>query len=227
MTTTTEVPWSLEPRVTPTAIAALVTQVLAHEDGAWQDLWRAIEPPLHAMLRRPTFLGRLSDSEEHRRNILVDIMAGLRADDYARLRSFDAARRKSPGLPFFAWLAVVAKRLAIDYMRRQDEYVDLRRRADDGPKGAWHAMTSLPSESRLPGARPPVTNEGTARELIAWAESGGLATLQAEALALWTEGERFQAIARTLGLRTAAEAERLVRSALAGMRRRFRDEETP
>ena len=78
MTTTTEVPWSLEPRVTPTAIAALVTQVLAHEDGAWQDLWRAIEPPLHAMLRRPTFLGRLSDSEEHRRNILVDIMAGLR-----------------------------------------------------------------------------------------------------------------------------------------------------
>ncbi len=202
-------------------IDALVDQVLADRPGAWQDLWQAVEPRLYALIRRPSFLGKLSQNEDDCRNIVVDVLAALRADDHARLRSFVAARARNPALPFFAWLAVVAKRLAIDYMRRLDDYQDLRGRAGDGPKGAWAATTELPPDSQLPGVRPQYTNRATVAELVAYA-GRDLTAEQNAVLSAWIQGGSFEDVARASGLGGARQAEKAVRAALERLRRKFR-----
>jgi hypothetical protein len=95
-------------------IEALVHATLAGDHRAWQELWRAVEPKLLAAIRRPSFLGRLSESEDDCRNVGVEVMARLRDNDFARLGNFVDAQKDNPGLPFVAWLVVVAKRIAID-----------------------------------------------------------------------------------------------------------------
>src|SRR5688572_4852160 len=109
-------------------IEGLVPRVVAGAPEAWQTFWEAVEPRLSAMLRRPRFLGRLSQSEDDCRNIVGEVLDALQASGHARLRRFLEARVRHPSPPFFAWLAVVAKRLAIDYMRRLEAYQDLRAR---------------------------------------------------------------------------------------------------
>jgi DNA-directed RNA polymerase specialized sigma24 family protein len=215
--------------LTASHVETLVRRVLAHEPGAWQELWRTVEPRLLALLRRPRFLGRLSASEDDCRNIVVEIFQALEADDHARLRHFCAAVERNAGLPFLAWLTVVAKRLGIDYMRRHPEYRDLRggaRAASGGPKGAWIDVAMLPTENELPANRPPYTDNATAHELAAFAENE-LPPDQRAALAAWTEGRGFDEIARTLGCPGARDAERLVRAALERIRRRFPKVDAP
>jgi DNA-directed RNA polymerase specialized sigma24 family protein len=205
----------------PPNIEGLVTRVLAGEASAWQALWQAVEPRLYALIRRPSFLGRLSESEDDCRNIVVEVLAALRAHDHMRLRSFAAARVANPALPFFAWLTVVAKRLAIDYMRRQDTYQDLRARVGEGARGAWTPITALPPESQLPGFRPPMTNRAAVAELLTFA-GRDLPLEQRAALSAWLQGGSFDDVARAAGLPSARQAERVVRAALERLRRRFR-----
>jgi DNA-directed RNA polymerase specialized sigma24 family protein len=208
------------------AIEILVERALAHDPGAWQELWQAVEPRLYALIRRPRFLGRLSQSEDDCRNIVLDVLEALRASDHARLRRFVEARAKNPALPFFAWLTVVTKRLAVDYMRRQDGYEDLRKRPGASATGAWSPTTALPPDSQLPGTRPAMTNRAAAAELLEYA-GRDLPAPQRAALASWIEGGKFDEIAAGLGLPDADDAERLVRAALERLRRRFRDGGTP
>jgi hypothetical protein len=201
-------------------LEALVADVLAHREGAWQSFWRVAEPHLYMILRRPRVLGRLSQNEDHIRNIVVDVLAALQADDHARLRRYVLAKQANPELPFWAWLAVVAKRMAIDYIRRQDEFVDLRKQGGDAT-GAWRELTSLPSTSRLGAARPPVTDTRAAHEVLEFAEQH-LDVAKRRALAGWMQGASFEDIAGQMGLGAPIEAERLVRAALERIRRQFR-----
>jgi DNA-directed RNA polymerase specialized sigma24 family protein len=209
--------------VAPPTIEALVDRVLADERGAWQDLWQEVEPRLLALVRRPRFLGKISESEDDCRNVVVDVLAALRAHDHARLRSYVAARAENPALPFFAWLTVVAKRLAIDYMRRMERYQDLRGRQGAGAKGAWTEVTTLLPESHVGSFRPPVTNRATVAELLRYA-SRDLPAEQCAALSSWIQGGSFEDIARDAGLAGPRQAERVLRAALERLRRRFREE---
>src|SRR5262245_40196138 len=144
------------------SVEALVQRVIEGDAGAWKELWRTVEPRLFAMLRRPRFIGRLSQSEDDCRNICVEVLGALQADDHARLKRYAEARAQNPALPFFAWLVVVAKRMAIDYMRRQDGYHDLRGKGD-GAKGEWATSATLPADSQLDGGRPAYTDGAEAR----------------------------------------------------------------
>jgi DNA-directed RNA polymerase specialized sigma24 family protein len=201
-------------------IQALVGETLAGDEGAWQQLWQHVEPTLYATLRRPQVLGRLSRSEDDCRNIVVEVMGRLRANQFARLGQYVEAHRLNPALPFVGWLVVVAKRVAIDYMRGHETYVDRRHQKDASSPGAWRDIRPLPSDSQLPGARPAVTGRGTAREMYAFAGSE-LPVEQRLALAAWLEGATFEEIAAG---GDSKEAEKLVRAALVRLRRRFRDD---
>src|SRR3978361_1514130 len=108
---------SRRPQVPLPPVDVLVARVLDHEPDAWQQLWLVLEPALDALLRRPRFLGKLAQREEDCRNIVVEIRAARRAGYCRRLRVFAAAPARQPDLPFWAWMTVVAKRLAIDYLR--------------------------------------------------------------------------------------------------------------
>ncbi len=202
-------------------IDALVRETLAGHEGAWQRLWQAVEPTLYATLRRPNLLGRLSQSEDDCRNIVVEVMSRLRADDFARLGQYAEARRQNPALPFMGWLVVVAKRVAIDYLRAQETYIDRRHVKDASSPGAWRDIVTLPGDSQLPGARPAITGLGTAREMLDFAGED-LPAEQRAALSAWLEGASFAEIA---GGGDPRDAEKRVRAALERIRRKFRKPE--
>lgn len=201
-------------------VQGLITATLAGDEQAWQRLWQHVEPALYSTLRRPQVLGRLSQSEDDCRNIVVEVMSRLRADRFARLAQFVEAQRHNPSVPFMGWLIVVAKRVAIDYMRRHEAYVDRRHEKDASAPGRWREIGALPSDSQLPGARPAVTGQGTAHKLYAFASSE-LPPDQRLALAAWLEGATFEEIAAGGDPR---QAEKLVRAALVRLRRRFRED---
>jgi DNA-directed RNA polymerase specialized sigma24 family protein len=197
-------------------LESLIEATLAGDEEAWQRIWKAVEPTLIGILRRSTGLGRLAHSEDDYRNIVVEVMGRLRVDEFRRLRQFAQARRQNPGLAFVGWLVVVARRVAIDYMRGHEAYIDRRHQKDASSPGAWRDFKTLPSESQLGGTRPAITARGTARELLAFAEAE-LDPEQRAALDAWLAGASFGEIGAD-----ARQAERLVRSALVRLRRRFR-----
>jgi DNA-directed RNA polymerase specialized sigma24 family protein len=199
----------------------LVAASATGDQRAWGELWSAIQPALLRYIAQPRFLGRLGQGEDDRRNIVVQVMERLRKHDFHRLRLYLDARRGNPRLRFMGWLRVVAKRVGVDYLRAHPDYV---RRHDAGASepGHWVEQKTLPPASRVGGERPPVTNRGTARELLRFA-AGAIPAEQVRALELWIASETFSDIATALGLRDAREAERLVRAAIERLRRHYRD----
>jgi len=205
-------------------LETLVVAAAAQDEAAWQRLWAVIEPPLSRIIAQPRFLGRLGQREDDRRNIVVAVMARLRADSFGRLHMYLEARRSNPRLRFLSWLRVVAKRVGIDYLRSHPDYV---RRHDQNASrpGQWIDAGTLPPASQIFGERPPVTNRGTARELLQYA-AGVIPDDQRHALELWAQSESFSDIAKACGFATAADAERVVRAAIERLRRRFRETES-
>lgn len=211
----------MTPTLSDDELENLVAHAATADATAWQALWAAIEPPLSRIIAQPRFLGRLGQREDDRRNIVVAVMARLRADTFARLRQYLDARVANPRLRFMSWLRVVTKRVGIDYLRAHPDYV---RRHDVGAStpGAWVDAGTLPPASQIMGGRPPITNQGTAHELLAYA-AGVISGDQRRALELWAHGESFEDIARELALPSARDAERTVRAVLERLRRKFRD----
>jgi len=201
----------------------LVDQVLAGDAAAWQELWRGLAPKLDAMLRRVGFLGRLASNEDHRRSVAVEVMARLTQNDHARLRRYAEARRESPSLNLVAWLSVVVKRVAIDYMRAQPEYVDRRKHEAASSPGAWREVGTLPADSRLGRTQTSITGRAAAHQLLELAAEI-LPDDQRRALAAWLEGRTFDEIAAGLELPAARDAEKKVRAALERIRRHARKE---
>jgi DNA-directed RNA polymerase specialized sigma24 family protein len=198
----------------------LVVAAAAEDEHAWQTLWTEIEPQLARIVAQPRFLGRLGQRDDDRSNIVVAVMARLRADRLNRLRLYLAAKRENPRLRFMSWLRVVAKRVGIDYMRAHPEYVR-RTRDDASTPGRWIEPATLPPASQLAGERPPVTDLATVRELLDVVRTFPLE--QRRALELWARSESFAAIATALGMAAATDAERLVRSAIERLRRHHRE----
>jgi DNA-directed RNA polymerase specialized sigma24 family protein len=201
------------------AQATLIAASCAGDELAWQRLWAWLDPRLFAMVRGFR-MGRISHGEDEPRAVVLEVMARLREDDFRRLRLFAEGRRRDQGLGLLPWLKVVAKRVAIDLLRAHPNYVGGRRGRGDTP-GRWRDPQSLPAPSLMPGERPPVTRDGTARQMLAHAAKV-LPPQQYQALMLKTRGDDAAEIARALGLGDAAEAERMVRAALERLRRKFR-----
>lgn len=201
-------------------LETLVVAAAGRDEAAWQRLWAVIEPPLSRIIAQPRFLGRLGQREDDRRNIVVAVMARLRADQFGRLQMYLEARESNPRLRFISWLRVVAKRVGIDYLRSHPDYV---RRHDENASrpGVWVDAGTLPPASQIFGERPPVTNRGTARELLVFA-AGAIPDEQRRALELWAQSESFEDIAKALKLASANDAEKMVRAAIERLRRRFR-----
>lgn len=191
------------------------------DEVAWQSLWTSVEPPLLRIVAQPGFLGPLGQREDDRRNIVVAVMARLRADDFKRLHMYLEARRTNERLTFLSWLRVVAKRVGIDYLRAHPDWVR-RTEPEASTPGRWIDATELPPPSQVGGVRPPVTAHGTAHELLAYAAQA-VTPAQLRALELWSASESFAEIAVALGLPGATDAERTVRAALERLRRHYRD----
>ncbi len=190
---------------------------------AWRELWKDIEPWLEKLVGNPRFLGRVGQREDDRSNIMLEVMARLHSDGFHRLKLYIETRSTSPQLKFRTWLRVVAKRVGIDYLRGHQNYVDRRRDPNRGSTpGQWVEAGTLPPQSELGGDRPPMTNRGTALELLRYA-AGSVPEPGLSALELWTQSASYGDIARELEIEGGAVgAEKLVRAAIERLRRHFR-----
>jgi hypothetical protein len=205
--------------------ASLVTELIgratAGDEEAWQELWRRLDGPLHAMIRQFR-MGRISHEEDERRAVVLEVMGRLRDADFRRLRMFAVAQTEDPQLALLPWIKVVARRVAIDHLRAHPHYVPgARDPAGARTPGQWKDPASLPPPSLLPGERPAMTRDGTAREMLEHARTV-LPEAHFRALELKMQGEEPASIARAVGLASPAEAERVVRAAFERLRRKFR-----
>lgn len=205
-------------RDTEAEVEALVVRVCRGDEDAWQPLWELLAPMIDRAACTPRVVGRLAANDDDRRNIVLEVMARLRDDGFRRLHVYLASKETHTDLRFGQWLTVVARRIAIDYVRAHDEYVDRRRRSAGD---AWIVPGTLPPSSRLGGARPPITRRCLAVEMLRYA-SDVLSADQRSVLELWIHGVGHAEIARMHDVEVE-HAERLVRSALMRLRKHFRD----
>lgn len=195
----------------------LISQVIAGDTAAWHRLWSAVQPTVWAITGNWRITGAVSRREEDRKNIAVDVMERLRADDCRRLRAYLDGARRRPGSSFKAWLATVTARAAIDYVRAHPEFDDGR---GTNREPRWFRV--VPTANVDAGAatdRDPVLR-ATAHELLDRARRD-LEPKQLSALAHWLEGRSHDEIASRLSLADGGEADRLVRAALKRLRDRF------
>lgn len=106
-------------------------------DADWKALLVDLEPELTPMARNQP-IGRLRDREDSPREIVTRVVARLFNKDYAAIKKLCAM---DPPPELRAWLRVLVRRSAIDYMREHPEFD--RGNAERTPR--WISLASLGS----------------------------------------------------------------------------------
>jgi hypothetical protein len=192
----------------------LVMSAIAGDLTAWAKVWLALDPLIEEIAGRRRVTSRLSGSKDERRNVVVNVMELLQADDFERLRLFHACLLRRDGSAR-AWLLVVTRRVAIDHARCHAEYLrgGVERRWVDLVPFSEELDEALPVSLRLVAAI-------DAHRVFACAEQD-LEASQVQALRLWVDGDDHRRIAEKLGLGGAYAADLLVRSVVNYLRRLF------
>jgi DNA-directed RNA polymerase specialized sigma24 family protein len=198
-------------------LEALVLEASRGDEDAWQALWCRVEPRLRGYLRRC----RTGARPDELADVMVTVMARLRAHGFRRLRRYVVMRAMNPTTTFMRWLMVVARRVMIDCVRADPEYLDRRHAGVGATAGRWCRAEALPVDLVDPAARGATTARLAADEVFRYA-TGVLPVVQRDALELWAHHGTTADIAARLGLRGPADAQRLVRAAIERLRRYFR-----
>lgn len=200
------------------SLAGYVPRVVGGDALAWQELVARLEPHLLQLLRRGRTLGPMRHNVDDCRAVMIDVLERLRRDDFRGLRLFRPWADANPGKDFGDWIRIVTVNIARDHVSS---------RLGEAPrnKRMLNTLASLlprDDDERL-GFRPAMTSEQLARELLEYA-ARTLDPAQLRALCRWIEGASFAELADELGLAAPRDADKLVRAALARLRRRFEDQ---
>lgn len=216
------------PRLDDSGLAALagyVPRVVGGDDAAWKELVVQLEPHLIALLRRSRTLGPMRHNVDDCRAVMISVLERLKKDNYRGLRLFQPWVAANPGKDFGDWIRIVTVNMARDHVSSR---LGAAERADDEPPRNKRMLNTLASllptddDHRL-AFRPAMTSDQLARELMEYA-ARALDPVQLRALNLWIEGASFEELAAELDLPRPQDATRLVRAALARLRRHFGDQ---
>lgn len=116
---------------------ALLRKIAAGDAEAWPALMAKLEPELVAYARRQP-IGRLGDHDDSPREIAARVFARLHARDHAAIKRLCV---QEPPPPLRAWLRIIVRRSAIDYMRQTPEF----ERPTPTRPGRWISLASLAS----------------------------------------------------------------------------------
>lgn len=197
----------------------------------YEALWRRLEPVIERWLATPTFLGRVSDDDDLRREILVRTWAKLRDREHGCLRAF-TDRPPAGGAQLRGYLYRVVKNLGTDYLRSLPEMVRAPRNEPDGVAGWRQFVEWAPGIDG--GGELVVTTDvrgALVRRLLAVLDRAAIdpgarnheRRWYRPALELWSYGLDPDTIAQALDMPDAATAERVVNAAKEFLRRRYRD----
>jgi DNA-directed RNA polymerase specialized sigma24 family protein len=117
-------------------------RAVARDAAAWPALLAALEPELLAMARRQP-IGRLREREDSPREIVTRVFERLHGKDHAAIHRLVAL---DPPPELRAWLRVLVRRSAIDYMRESPEF----ERATETRPHRWISLASLSSLQPAP-----------------------------------------------------------------------------
>lgn len=199
------------------AAEALVGRLVAGERAAWPVFAALIHPVLERLARNRRHLGPLAEVVDHRRAVVVSTLDKLARHDWRSLHTFGPWREANPGKDFGDWLRIVVANVARAHVERT---LGGRGASVAANKRLLHTLATVLPDDGVPGLRPAMTDAQTAREILAYARAH-LDARQLAALTAWLEGADADAIAVTVGLADAGEAARVVRAALARLRRAF------
>lgn len=121
---------------------ALFRAVARGDDGAWPALLARLEPELMVFARRQP-IGRLKDRDDSPREIVTRVFKRLHARDHAAVHKLCAM---DPPPELRAWLRVIVRRSAIDYMRESPEF----ERATAARPDRWISLATLSSAAPAP-----------------------------------------------------------------------------
>jgi len=113
------------------------------DGAAWPRLLAALEPELAKIARRQP-IGRLRDREDSAREIVTRVFTRLHAREFAAIRKLCAM---DPPPELRAYLRVIVRRSAIDFMREHPEFV----RATPSRPNGWISLATLSSGAQAPG----------------------------------------------------------------------------
>ena len=159
------------------------------------------------------------------RAVMIEVLERLKRDDYRGLRLFQPWADANPGKDFGDWIRIVTVNIARDHVSSRLGFA--ARIGDEGSpnKRMLNTFASLlvgDDDQRL-AFRPSMTNEQLARELLDYA-ARALDPIQLRALRRWMDGASFDELAAELQLEVPHDAQKLVRAALARLRRHFGDQ---
>jgi hypothetical protein len=204
------------------SLAIHVPRVIAGDVAAWKELVVRLEPLLVEFLQRGRTLGPLRQSVDDCRAVMISVLERLSKDDFRSLRLYQPWADVNPGKDFGDWIRIVTVNIARDHMSARlggapspDQDAPLNKRM-------LNTLASLlPSDddNRL-AFRPSMTNVQVARELLEYA-ARTLEPTQLRALRRWMDGASHDEVALEMGLASPRDADKLVRAALARLRRHF------
>lgn len=191
----------------------------AGDEGAAQELSKLLWPVWVQMVRATGAMRPFRDGEDHVHNVALKLLEKLGTPGSHALGLYKPWRERHPDKTFSDWLRIVVANAARDYARTQTGRVSESSPPQEiSRKRLLNEFSLAPALDTL-GTRPPFTNMQTAKELLSFARQH-LEDDQLQALDLWLNGADFDEIATELLVDTEA-ARRLVRAAVAVMRRRF------
>ena len=207
------------------SLAAHVPRVVGGDAPAWKELVVRLEPLLIQLLQRSRTLGPLRQSIDDCRAVMISVLERLSKDDFRGLRLFQPWADVNPGKDFGDWIRIVTVNIARDHM--SSRLGDAARSGgpdDEAPlnKRMLNTLASmLPADDDYRLAfRPAMTDLQMARELLEYA-ARSLESTQLRALRRWMDGASHDELAREMGLASPRDADKLVRAALARLRRHF------
>ncbi len=193
--------WGVD-RIDDRRLSVLVADVLAGRDAAWSELVAMLYPHLERLVATSPSLGPLRGSEDHKRNAVTDVLAKLARNDHRALALLEPWLAAHPDKTSGDWLRIVTGNAIREYVSRQ--------LGSDATKRWVHTLAGeLTDSTPLPALRPPVTTQQTARQILDYAAEH-LPVEQTRALEAWLHQAALP-----------ANGERLVRAALARLRRQF------
>jgi hypothetical protein len=198
------------------AAEALALAVAAGDAAAAPRLVEVLWPEWLDLLTSSRSMRALRGDEDHARNVAARLLDKLHRDDFRALRQFVEWRERHPDKTFHDWVRIVVANASRDYLRERRSAApsaepSARRLLDE-------VMQGMPLEEV--GTRPAMTAAQTARQLLEFAEKH-LPRPQLAALRAWLEGTDFDEMSAQLGLADPGEGRRLLRAAVAALRRAF------
>jgi DNA-directed RNA polymerase specialized sigma24 family protein len=188
--------------------------------GARRRLVETMWPAWMALVRGSREMARLARSDDHVHDVLLRIVEKVERDDGHTLALFPSWQARHPDRTFKDWVAIVVANTVRDHLREQLGPTRAPASPDEpSVKRLFNEFTCAPVLATL-GLRPPVTDAQTARQLLEFARAR-LPTQQCDALMQWIHGSTFAEIEEELGVEEPDGGRKLVRAAIAQLRRHF------